>query len=48
VVAHSTWEAKAGRSVEFEASLVYIISSRLVKTTQRHTVSKNQLKKMCD
>lgn len=24
----STWEAKAGESLEFEASLVYILSSR--------------------
>jgi hypothetical protein len=24
----STWKAEAGRSLEFEASLVYIVSSR--------------------
>jgi hypothetical protein len=35
----STWEAEAG---EFEASLVYRVSSRTAKATQRNPVSKNQ------
>jgi hypothetical protein len=39
VVAHafnpSTWEAEAGESLEFEASLVYKVSSRTVRTMQR-------------
>jgi hypothetical protein len=37
----STWEAEAGGS-EFEASLVYRVSSRTARTTQRNPVSKNQ------
>jgi hypothetical protein len=46
VVAHafnpSTQEAEAGRSLEFEASLVYRVSSRTAKATHRNPVSKNQ------
>jgi hypothetical protein len=38
----STWEAEGGRQIsEFEASLVYKVSSRTAKATQRNTVSKN-------
>jgi hypothetical protein len=33
------------RSSEFEASLVYRVSSRTAKATQRNPVSKNQTKK---
>ena len=48
VVAHafrsSTWEAEAGRSLS-EASLVYRVSSRSAKATQRNPDSKNQNKK---
>jgi hypothetical protein len=40
----STWEAEAG-GFEFEASLVYRVSSRTAKATQRNPVSKNQKKK---
>jgi hypothetical protein len=43
VVAHafnpSTWEAEAGGSSEFEASLVYRVSSRTARATQRNPVS---------
>jgi hypothetical protein len=49
VVAHaynpSTREAEAGGSLEFEASLVYRVSSRTVGAIQRNPVSKNQKKK---
>jgi hypothetical protein len=50
VVAHafnpSTWEAEAGRQVsEFEASLVYKVSSRTTRATQRNPVSKKTTKK---
>jgi hypothetical protein len=52
VVAHafnpSTWEAEAILSLrisEFEASLVYRVSSRTARATQRNPVSKNQKKK---
>jgi hypothetical protein len=48
----STWEAEAGgflssggrgrRISEFEASLVYKVSSRTARATQRNPVSKNQ------
>ena len=45
VVAHAfnpiTWEAEAGIS-EFEASLVYRVSSRTARATQRNPVSENQ------
>jgi hypothetical protein len=48
VVAHtfnpSTWEAEAGRFQEFEASLVYKVSSRKARATQRNPVSKNKTK----
>jgi hypothetical protein len=45
VVAHifnaSTWEAEAERSfLEFEASLVYRVSSRRARATQRDPISK--------
>jgi hypothetical protein len=30
-----TWEAEAGRS-EFDGSLIYIMSSRIARTTQRN------------
>jgi hypothetical protein len=46
VVAHafnpSTWEAEAGGSHEFEASLVYKVSSRTARATQRNPVSKKK------
>jgi hypothetical protein len=46
VVAHafnpSTREAEAGGSLEFEASLVYKVSSRTARARQRNPVSKNQ------
>jgi hypothetical protein len=40
----SIQKAEAGRSLEFEVSLVYIASSRTVKATQRNPVleTKNQ------
>jgi hypothetical protein len=35
-----------GRQIsEFEASLIYRVSSRIARTTQRNPVSKNQKKK---
>ena len=37
----STWEAEAGRS-EFKASLVYRISFRTARVTQRNCVLKNK------
>ena len=45
VVAHafnpSTWEGGRGRRIsEFEASLVYRVSSRIARATQRNPVSK--------
>jgi hypothetical protein len=47
VVAHafnlSTWEAEAGE-IEFEASLVYRVSSRTVRTIQSNPVSKKKKK----
>jgi hypothetical protein len=47
VVAHacnpSIWEAEAG-GFEFEASLVYRVSSRTARATQRNPVSKNKTK----
>jgi hypothetical protein len=52
VVAHafnpSTWEAVGGRGrriSEFEASLVYRVSSRTARAIQRNPVSKNKKKK---
>jgi hypothetical protein len=48
MVAHafnpSTWEAEAGGIFEFEASLVYRVSSRTARL-QRNPVSRNQKKK---
>jgi hypothetical protein len=43
----STWEAEAGGflSSEFEASLVYRVSSRTARAIQRNPVSKNKNKK---
>jgi hypothetical protein len=44
----STWEAEAGESREFEASLglsVYRVSSRTARTTQRNPVSEKTNKK---
>jgi hypothetical protein len=49
VVAHafkpSTREAEAGGFLEFEASLVYKVSSRTARATQRNPVSKNKKQK---
>jgi hypothetical protein len=46
VVAHafnpSTWEAEAGGFLEFEASLVYKVSSRTATAIQRNSVSENK------
>ena len=41
----STWEAEAGRISEFKASLVYQVSSRTAKATQRNPVLKKQKEK---
>jgi hypothetical protein len=41
----STWKAEAGVSLEFEASLVYRVSSRTARATQRNPVSKKKKKK---
>jgi hypothetical protein len=43
----STWEAEAGGSLisEFEASLVYRVSSRTARTAQRNPVSKTKNQK---
>jgi hypothetical protein len=38
----SSQEAEAGRISEFEASLVYKVSSRTARAIQRNPVSKNQ------
>ena len=44
VVAHafnpSTWEARGRRISEFEASLIYKVSSRTARAIQRNPVSK--------
>jgi hypothetical protein len=40
----STWEAEAGRFFEFEASLVYRVSSRTARAIQRNPVSKKTKK----
>jgi hypothetical protein len=50
VVAHafnpSTWEAERGRRIsEFKAILVYKVSSRTARATQRNPVSKNKKQK---
>jgi hypothetical protein len=46
VVAHafdtSTWEAEAGRFLSLRPSLVYRVSSRTARATQRNLVSKNK------
>jgi hypothetical protein len=39
----STWEAEAGGFLEFETSLVYRVSSRTTRTTQRNPVSKKKI-----
>jgi len=36
----STWESKASELCEFKASLVYIVSSKTARATQRNPVSK--------
>jgi hypothetical protein len=41
----STWEAEAGGSLEFVVSLVYRVSSRTIRATQRNPVSKNKTEK---
>ena len=50
MVAHtfnpSTWEGRGRQISEFEASLVYRVSSRTTRATQRNPVSKNQKKKL--
>ena len=50
VVAHtfnpSTWEAEAGGSLEFEARLVYRVSSRTAGGTWRNPISKTLPSKM--
>ena len=38
----STWEAEAGGFLSFQASLVYIVSSRTARAIQRNPVSKNK------
>jgi hypothetical protein len=38
----STWEAEAGGFFEFKASLVYRVSSRTARATQRNPVSKKR------
>jgi hypothetical protein len=48
VVVHAFNPSKGGRGrriSEFEASLVYKVSSRTARATQRNPVSKNQKKK---
>jgi hypothetical protein len=37
-------EAEAGRSLEFQATLIYRVSSRTARLIQRNPVSKNQTK----
>ena len=41
----STQEAEAGNLCEFKASLIYIVSSKAARATQRNLVSKNQKEK---
>jgi hypothetical protein len=38
----STQEAEAGRSLEFEASLVYSVSSRMAKAIQRNSIKERE------
>jgi hypothetical protein len=49
MVAHAfnlgTWEADVGRSLELEVSLVYRVSSRTTRATQRYPDLKNQKRK---
>jgi hypothetical protein len=40
----STREAEAGRSLEFKASLIYRVSSRTARATQRNPVSDKTIK----
>jgi hypothetical protein len=40
-----TWEARGRRISEFQASVVYRVSSRTARAIQRNPVSKNQKKK---
>jgi hypothetical protein len=40
----STWETKMGELPEFEASLVYRVSSKTARATQRNPVSKTTTK----
>ena len=44
----STREAEAGRFSEFEASLVYRVSSRTARTTQRNPVSNKTKQNISD
>jgi hypothetical protein len=41
----STWEAESGRFLEFEASMVYKVSSRTARAIQRNPVSKTKQNK---
>ena len=41
----STQKVEAGRSLEFEANLVYRVSPRIAKATQRNPVSKKRKRK---
>jgi hypothetical protein len=41
----STWEAQAGRALEFEARLAYIMSCRTARATQKNPVLKKQTNK---
>jgi hypothetical protein len=49
VVAHtfnpSTWGGRGRQTSEFEASLIYRVSSRTARATQRNPVSKNKQNK---
>jgi hypothetical protein len=49
MVAHtfnpSTWEAEAGRFLEFEASLVYRVSSRTARAAENPCLEKPKKKK---
>jgi hypothetical protein len=38
----SIWEAEAGRSLEFKASLVSIVSSRTARAPQRNPILEKQ------
>ena len=41
----SIGETEAGQSLEFEASLLYTVTSRTTRATQRYPVLKNQKKR---